>query len=568
MKIRTKLPLYTSFTVLISIVSVTVYSVIDFRNKTIESIDLYKQEQTEIIEQRLKDNVNNAYKMIENAHQLARSSQSTIDKGLYDISNIAAMMTGANYLKVTVENIRSIRFGEAGYIWLNEIDPPYTVVMHPIKPAMEGTAQFFYIKDTQQNVYEAFADVIHTNQGEGFLEYDFYKPGSNERIPKLSFIKLYKPLGWVIGTGVYIDFIDKMVDRKTEQLNQQTNDIVRYIIIVGLILITLASAALYLFGKTITDAIYKVRAQLFDMSKGRIVKRTQEERKDEIGDMTQSLNDLIDGVTKYSDFALEIGQDNLDADFSTLSDEDTLGNSLLDMRANLKKAGKESQLRQIENEKRNWANEGYAKFSDLMRKSSDNLSEMSYDIISNLVDYIGATQGGIFIYNDDDTQNKYLEMTASTAYGRKKFKEKQILPGDGLVGACFLEKKKIYMTDVPEEYTEIKSGLGTANPGSILILPLMIENTVIGIIETAAFKKFEPHEIEFTEKVSESIAASVYAAKINAQAESSQLDYEIIRAENKSLEDLLTEKESEIRKLRKQIKRMTDHQSLLSFKKD
>ena len=567
MKIRTKLPLYTSFTVLVSIVTVTVYSVIDFRQKTIDSIDLYKQEQTEMIRQRLKDNVNNAYEMIEKAHEMSMASQKTIDQGLYSNSSISAMITGASYLKMTIENIRTLRFGEAGYIWLNEIDPPYTVVMHPIKPEMEGTAQVFYIKDTQQNVYEAFADVIHKFDGEGFLKYDFYKPGTNERIPKLSYIRLYKPLGWVIGTGVYIDFIDKMVERKTAQLNKQTNDIIRYTIIVGILLIALASAALFFFGKTITDAIYKVRAQLYDMSRGKIVKLTKEKRQDEIGDMTQSLNDLIGGVTKYSDFALEIGKDNLDADFSTLSSEDTLGNSLLAMRMSLQNAKKEAATRQRENEKRNWANEGYTKFSELMRKSSDDINEMAYEIISNLVDYIGATQGGLFILNNDDPKNLVLEMSASTAYGRKKFKQKQIFPGDGLVGACFLEKKKIYMTDVPEEYTEIKSGLGTANPGSILILPLMIENNVIGIIETAAFKKFEPFEIEFTEKVSDSIAASVYAAKINAQAESSKLDYEIIRAENESLETMLKDKEDEIRKLRRQLKRFKDQQSIMSFNK-
>lgn len=565
MTIKTKLPLYTSFTVLISIVTVTVYSIFDFRNKTIESIELYKQEQTTMIQEVLMDNVNNAYKMIAQAHEMAKAASPYPDGGDFSYeTSIAGMMTQASYLKMTVENIRTIRFGDDGYIWLNEINPPYTVVMHPISPHMEGTAQYFYIKETQQNVYEAFADVIHENGGEGFLEYDFYRPGSNERIPKLSFIKLYEPLGWVIGTGVYVDYIDKMVAAKTEQLNEQTGEMVQYTILVGLLLIALASAALFIFGKTITDAIYKVRAQLFEMSQGRIVKISEKVSQDEIGDMTQSLNDLIEGVTKYSEFALQIGEGNLQADFSTLSEDDTLGNSLLAMRSSLQKASMEEEARNEENEKRNWANEGYTKFSELMRKSSGDLNEMAFVIISNLVDYVGATQGGLFIFNDENTEQPVLEMAASVAYGRRKFLEKQILPGDGLVGACFLEKKKIYITDVPEEYTEIKSGLGTANPGSILILPLMIEDNVIGIIELAAFKKFRKHEIEFTEKVSESIAASVYAAKINAQAESSRLDYEIIQAENKSLEELLREKEAEIRRLQKQLKRYRDQQSILS----
>lgn len=564
MTIKTKLPLYTSFTVLVAIVTVTVYSIVDFRSKTIESIELYKEEQTGMIEDILTDNVNNAYTMVEQAHEMTTASSKVDPEDFSYRKSTAQMLTEAGYLKMTVENIRSIRFGDDGYIWINEIDPPYTVVMHPISPHMEGTAQYFYIKETQQNVYEAFADVIHENNGSGFLEYDFYRPGSDERIPKLSFIKLYEPLGWVIGTGVYVDYIDKMVAAKTEQLNKQTAEIIRYTILVGVLLIALASAALFFFGKNITDAIDRVRSQLYDMSKGRIVKRTEKIRQDEIGDMTQSLNGLIEGVTKYSEFALQIGEGNLQADFSTLSDDDTLGNSLLAMRSSLQNAAAEEEARRRENEKRNWANEGYTKFSELMRKSSDEINEMAFEIISNLVDYVGATQGGLFIYNNEDTKKPVIEMAASVAYGRRKFKEKQILPGDGLIGACFLEKKKIYMTDVPEEYTEIKSGLGTANPSSILILPLMIEDNVIGIIELAAFKKFEDFEIEFTEKVSESIAASVYAAKINAQAESSKLDYEIILAENKSLEEMLKDKEAEVKRLQKQLKRYRDQQSILS----
>ncbi len=559
MTIKTKLPLYTSFTVLISILTVTVYSVYNFRNKTIESIELYKQEQTVMIQNILMDNVNNAYRMIAQAYEMTETAQREAYKNqVWGVDKLVLR----DYLKMTVENLRNLRFGDDGYIWINEINSPYIVVMHAISPHMEGAAQYFYIKETQQNVYEAFEDVIRENQGEGFLQYDFYRPGSEERIPKLSYIKLYEPLGWVIGTGVYIDYIDKMVADKTKQLNKQTGEIVKYTILVGVLLITLASIALFLFGKTITNAIYKVRTQLFEMSRGRIVNISKKVTQDEIGDMTQSLNELIEGVTKYSEFALQIGKGNLQADFVTLSQDDTLGNSLLAMRKSLQKAALEEKERQSENEKRNWANEGYTKFSELTRNSSRDINEMAFTIISNLVDYIGATQGGIFIYNDENKENPILEMAASIAYGRRKFIEKQISPGDELIGACFFEKKKIYITDVPENYTQIKSGLGMANPGSILILPLMIEDNVIGIIELIAFKKFANFEIEFAEKVSESIAASVYAAGINAKAASSRLDYETILNENKKLQDLLTKKDFEIKRLLKQLKIARNQKSI------
>jgi hypothetical protein len=546
MKIKAKLPLFTSVTVLVSIVVIALYSILDFRKKTLESIKSYKEEQTEIIKQELKDYVNNAYAMIKQAHELSAASLNPEKNKKIDQSELIAR---SQYLFLTKENIRQIRFGANGYIWLNEYEKPYTVIMHPIKPEMEGTIQTFLIPATQQNVYEAFAETIRDGGGEGFLQYDFYKPGSDVKIPKLSFIKLYQPLGWVIGTGVYIDHIDNIVARKTEELNTQINKIISYILLIGFVLITITTLSLYFFGKTITDAISQVRNQLFDMSKGRIINKSPETRQDEIGDMTASLNALIDGVNSYEQFALSIGKGNLNADFTTLSDEDNLGNSLLKMRESLVNAKTEEENRRNENEKRNWANEGYTKFSELMRVTRENINEIAYAVISNLVKYVDAIQGGIFIYNNDDPQNDYLELAASIAYQRRKYIEKIIKPGDGLVGTCALEKKRIYMTHVPDNYIEIRSGLGTANPKAILIVPLLSETNLIGIIELAGFKDFEEYQIEFIEKVSESIAASLFSAKINTQNLKLAEEYEKLRAENKRLEQLLQNKNTETDKL-------------------
>ncbi len=564
MKIRTKLPLYTSFTVLVTIVAITGYSIFDFRKKTYESIEFYKQEQTEIIKKQLKDNVDNAYSMIKQAHVMSRSSQDSIKAGLS--KDIKRSMIISDFLRLTLQNIRQMRYGEAGYIWLNELERPYTVVMHPINPQWEGTAKNFPIKETQQNIYEAFADVVNENDGEGFFPYNFYKPGSNERIPKLSYLKVYKPLGWVIGMGVYIDHIDKMVARKTEQLNEQIIQLINYILLLGVILITLASVTLYFFGKTITDAIYKVREQLFDMSKGRIVTKNVEKRGDEIGDMNNSLNDLIDGVNAYTKFALNIGKGQLDSDFETLSEEDNLGNSLLKMRKSLTTAREEEEIRTEENERRNWANEGFTMFGDLMRKSNEDIKEMAYDIIENMVRYTGSVQGGLFIYNDDDKDNPVLDLLASIAYDRRKFKEKTIKPGDGLVGACVLERKMIYMTNVPKDYIEIRSGLGTANPESILIEPLMMEDNIIGIIELAAFKKYKEFEIEFVEKVSESIAASLYAAKINSRTNVLLKDFDTFKEKNADLERKLVLKELELKKMRKTTSLKDSKGTILSYR--
>ncbi len=556
MNIRTKIPLFTGIIVFVTIVAVTVFSVWEYRKKTLESIDSYKKEQTEIIKKQLEDNVNSAYKMLDKAWNKISGSYHRHSVKIEDFPP---------ELRNTVRNIEQITFGDAGYIWINEVNPPYTVIMHPVKPEMNGTVQVFYIQDTKQNVYEAFADVIHKNGGAGFLKYDYYKPGTDERIPKLSYIRLFEPLGWVIGTGVYVDYIDAMTAQKTAELNRQTNRLITVVIIFGLILILFASLGLFYFGKSISDSIFKVKEKLFDMSKGHVPEIQQINRNDELGEMLNSLNDLISGLNQYAGFSLEIGQGNIDAEFKPLSADDKLGNSLLAMRESIKKASEEEEKRRLENERRSRANEAYAEFAELLRKSSKDIAELSYDIIHNLVNMLGVNQGGIFMVNDE-ADEIYLELTASVAYGRRKYREKKIFIGDGLVGACAYEKKKIYINNIPDNYAEIRSGLGTANPKALLIVPLVTENYLVGVIELASLKEIDDFNIEFTEKITEMIAASLFAAKINAKTSRLQEEYDKLLSENNKITGLLVEKEKELKRYKRMINDMKENKSILSVK--
>ncbi len=559
MNIRIKIPLFTGLIVFAAILTITLYSVPDYRKKTIKSIENYRIEQTEIIKNQLKDNVNSAYSMIEHAYLK--------NKDKYQTSSFIVKEYPED-LKFAINNIEKIRFGDksSGYVWINEFEPPYTAIMHPIRPEMNGTVQVFYIQNTKQNVYEAFADVIQSHKGEGFLEYDYYKPDTGEKIPKLSYIKLFEPLGWVIGTGIYIDYIDKMVAQKKNELDRQTNRLLTVIIILAFFLITGSFIFLMIFSKSITNSIARVNQKLFQMSKGQQAEIEQNVKSDETGNMNKSLNELITGLNRYSDFAGEIGRGNLNADFKSLGKDDILGNSLINMRNSLVKAKTEESQRREENERRNTANEGYTVFSELIRRGSNNIKELSYSIISNLVNYLKVTQGGIFILNDENPNNIFLELSASVAYNRRKFTEKRIDIGEGLVGACAFEKKKIVVKNVPADYLEIRSGLGKTEPKSILIIPLLMEDNLIGVIELASVNEIDQFDIEFIEKVSETIASSLYAAKINSKTYLLEKEYEKLQLDFQKVNEVLIEKEKEIKQLKKRIQDFVDDKSILSGK--
>ncbi len=228
------------------------------------------------------------------------------------------------------------------------------------------------------------------------------------------------------------------------------------------------------------------------------------------------LNNELSKSQKTLDFTQQLIQDQLSAEFE-VGEDDQIGKALINLRDNLLKNKNIEILRRKEDDQRNWVAEGLAKFSEILRKNNDNLNDLAYSIIHNLVKYVNANQGGFFILQDQEEEEKYFEMSACYAYDRRKFADRRIDWGDGLIGTCALEKKTIYMTNVPQDYVTITSGLGKATPSCLLIVPLIVNDEIHGVLEIASFKKFEPFEVEFVEKVAESIASTISTVKINVR---------------------------------------------------
>ncbi|HOT15221.1 MAG TPA: PAS domain S-box protein [Bacteroidales bacterium] len=215
------------------------------------------------------------------------------------------------------------------------------------------------------------------------------------------------------------------------------------------------------------------------------------------------------------DFVNNLIQDNFDFEIEDLNNGDKLSGALVELRNKLKQNKAEEIIRRKEDDQRNWISEGLAKFSELLRRNNNDLKQMSYEIIIELVKYIGANQGGVFLLEESKSGERYFMQTAAYAYDRKKFANKRIEWGEGLIGTCALERKSIYLTEVPDSYLNITSGLGKANPRSVLIVPLQFNNEIHGIIELASFEKFEKFEIEFVERIAESTASTLASVKIN-----------------------------------------------------
>jgi GAF domain-containing protein len=246
-------------------------------------------------------------------------------------------------------------------------------------------------------------------------------------------------------------------------------------------------------------------------------------------------------------FAENIGNGHYQASYSPLSEHDVLGNALINMRNNLEKVAEDDK-------RRNWATEGVAKFSEILRRNNNNIHLLGDEIISNLVKYIKANQGGFFIVNDTDSE-PFLELKSCYAWDKKKYIEQHIYEGEGLTGQVWQEKETIYLTEVPQNYISITSGLGEANPKSILIVPLKVNDEIFGIIEMASFNEFATYEIEFIEKIAESIASTVSTVKINERTQRLLEDSTMLTEQMRAQEEEMRQNMEELQATQEEMQR-------------
>jgi putative methionine-R-sulfoxide reductase with GAF domain len=280
-------------------------------------------------------------------------------------------------------------------------------------------------------------------------------------------------------------------------------------------------------------------------------------------DPERVITDITSNLQYATSYVREIGKGNFDVRLEGITEQNferntnNLAGALISMKVQMKASAEEEK-------KRVWATQGLANFGDLLRTSSHDLSKLSDQVIIFIVKYLKANQGGVFIINDDDPNNKFLELKAAYAFERRKYLTKKVAIGEGLVGQAFLEKETIHLKKVPQNYVSITSGLGGANPHTLILVPLKLEDEMLGILELASFKEFEKHEIEFCEKIGESVASTISGVKINERTrhllEQSQQQSEEMKAQEEemrqNMEELQATQEEMSRKEQDYVKRI------------
>lgn len=289
-------------------------------------------------------------------------------------------------------------------------------------------------------------------------------------------------------------------------------------LLISLIGLVIIIVIVFIVSSRITTPIKHITNLLQDIAKGKVEGSSviNVSSKDEIGMMAEALNASVQGISYKTEFARKIGSGNLSVELPLLSNDDLLGKSLIEMRDNLRKAREEEQLRKLEEDKKRWTNEGMAKFGEILRQNNNNLSLLSEELIKNLVWYLNASVGGIFVLNENkETGDKTFDLVAMFAYDRNRMMQRSYHFAEGLIGACAAERDTIILKEIPQDYIEITSGLGGTNPNYIIVVPLIFEDEVMGVIEIASLQELKDFEVQFLKDLAKSIASTLHTVKVN-----------------------------------------------------
>ncbi len=330
-----------------------------------------------------------------------------------------------------------------------------------------------------------------------------------------------------------------ITDKADQDIKKSTSQLRYFTLILGSIIVLLGLLIAYLIVRSITNPINYIKEVVVKLGRGELVEdQGKKFGNDEIGEMAIATENLVNGLKATTGFAENIGNGKYDSQFQPLSEHDVLGNALLNMRQNLSRVAEEDK-------KRNWATEGMAKFGEILRTNNNDVQKLGDEIISSLVKYLKSNQGALYIIDDQEGEEQTMSMIACYAWDKKKYLNQKIHKGEGLAGQCWQEMDVVFLTNVPQNYIKITSGLGDANPTCVLIVPLKVNDQIFGVVELAAFNVLKDFEIEFVQKIAESIASTISSVKINARTqrllEESQQMTEQMRAQEEEMRQNMEE---------------------------
>jgi signal transduction histidine kinase/DNA-binding response OmpR family regulator/HAMP domain-containing protein len=196
-------------------------------------------------------------------------------------------------------------------------------------------------------------------------------------------------------------------------------------------------------------------------------------------------------------------------------------------------------------QEQDWLKTNLTRFTRLLQGQRD-LMTVSKLILSELAPLVHAEHGVFYGIVPPNGKPVHLTLQAGYAYRPRKAIPMEFALGEGLVGQCALEKKRIVITDVPKDYIKINSALGEAPPANIVVLPVLFEGDLRAVIELASFQPFSLTHLDFLDQLAESIGIVLNTIEANSRTEDLLTQSQSLATELQSQQDQMQRTNDEL----------------------
>jgi len=282
--------------------------------------------------------------------------------------------------------------------------------------------------------------------------------------------------------------------------------------------------------------------------------------------LTENVNQLAANLTTQvraiSEVASAVTQGDLTRSINVVAmgEVEALKDTINQMIANLKETT-------IQNQEQDWLKSNLAKFTQMLQGQKE-LNSVTYAILAELADVVGAQHGLFYVLQEEESfDESKLKLVASYAHRKRRAAPAAFKMGEGLIGQVAIKKKRMLLSNVPDHYLRISSGLGEAQPMNVIILPVLFEGRLKAVIELASLETFSQIHQDFLDGLTESIGIVLNTIESNMRTEellvqsqslagelSSQ--QEVLRKTNEELEEkaiLLANQKSEVELKNKEV---------------
>jgi len=357
------------------------------------------------------------------------------------------------------------------------------LVLHP-------TDLFLSIQNTK-----LFNKIISTQNSAIPVNIEYLWPENSSAEKKSMFVKYIPEVELYVGATYYLSDFKTQLDK------------LKILLILAVIISTLIlSVTLILISNFYSKKNNKIVNILKNLSEGIVpieYRNIIDHEENKSPDM-----ELIEKYLRLQEFTNNLRNQNYSHQYVVWSENDKIGENLVELNSYLRVSEQEALEKKQEQEKLIWLNEGMSKFIEILKYQVIEIKQLAYRIISQIVEYIDAQEGGFFILVEENGE-KYLELLAAYAMQKEKLLNRRIDLGVGFIGRVALEKKTLFLTEIPDSYTKISTALGQGKPKSIVVLPLLFNEDIIGVIELSSFEVLSDLQLTFLERISENISANL-----------------------------------------------------------